>query len=254
MRSKKRIIFCLLFTFVCSRAQADITTGLTGWWKYNDGSGSTAVDSSGNGYNASLTNSPSWGGGKIWPFAISWVGSNTTYGTLAQNTFSLFPGGGPGTIAAWVFPISSGGGLCANLGASAVITDAQGAGYFVLGYDGTFICGGVYDGANKFVEYAVTANQWVHAALTWDGVTLTLYINGISQATAAAGTISDGLFQVNFGRGYSGGYLTANVDDLRTYSRALSASDITQLYNYSGSYVNKVNIQNSRINHAKIGY
>ncbi|RKX45773.1 MAG: hypothetical protein DRP64_04205, partial [Verrucomicrobia bacterium] len=36
-----------------------------GWWKLDEGSGATAVDSSGNGYNGTIVGSPSWSPGKF---------------------------------------------------------------------------------------------------------------------------------------------------------------------------------------------
>ena len=38
---------------------------LVGWWKLNEGSGSTAYDSSGNGDNGTLVNSPTWAAGPL---------------------------------------------------------------------------------------------------------------------------------------------------------------------------------------------
>src|ERR1700692_4864938 len=42
-----------------------ITNGLLAWWKYDDGSGSTALDSSGNSETGTLINAPTWISGKI---------------------------------------------------------------------------------------------------------------------------------------------------------------------------------------------
>ena len=41
------------------------TSNLVGWWKFDDGSGTTAVDSSGNSHTATLVNGISWVTGKI---------------------------------------------------------------------------------------------------------------------------------------------------------------------------------------------
>ena len=40
----------------------DVTgqTGLLGYWKFDDGVGETAVDSSGKEYNGTLVNTPTW--------------------------------------------------------------------------------------------------------------------------------------------------------------------------------------------------
>ena len=42
-----------------------ILNGLVGWWKFDEGSGTVAYDSSGNGHDGNLTNGPTWAAGKI---------------------------------------------------------------------------------------------------------------------------------------------------------------------------------------------
>lgn len=44
----------------------DITTGLVGHWKFDEGSGTKAADSSGSNNTGTLTNGPTWTAGKIW--------------------------------------------------------------------------------------------------------------------------------------------------------------------------------------------
>jgi hypothetical protein len=46
-------------------AHANITTGLVGHWKFDEGSGITAGDSSGNNNTGTLTNGPTWTTGKL---------------------------------------------------------------------------------------------------------------------------------------------------------------------------------------------
>jgi hypothetical protein len=49
--------------------------GLVGWWKFDEGSGTVAYDSSGNGNDGNLTNGPTWTTGKIGG-ALSFDGVN----------------------------------------------------------------------------------------------------------------------------------------------------------------------------------
>ena len=37
-----------------------LLNGLVGWWKFDEGSGTVAYDSSGNGHDGNLTNGPTW--------------------------------------------------------------------------------------------------------------------------------------------------------------------------------------------------
>lgn len=78
---------------------------------------------------------------------------------------------------------------------------------------------------------------WVHFAVTWTGNLGILYMNGVEVGRNSAMTLkpsSLGATTQNwFGRSqYSGDpYLTGTLDDIRIYSRALSASEIVTLVN-----------------------
>ena len=73
---------------------------------------------------------------------------------------------------------------------------------------------------------SLSGNKWAHLICTWDGTTLKLYVNASllssHNATSGPGNTAD--------RNYSfsgGGYL----DDLGIWNEALTAAEITQLYN-----------------------
>jgi len=59
-------------------------SGLVGYWKFDDGSGTTAADSSGNAHTATLVNGVSWVTGKIGD-AVSANGVNQYVSTPAIN-------------------------------------------------------------------------------------------------------------------------------------------------------------------------
>jgi hypothetical protein len=77
-----------------------------------------------------------------------------------------------------------------------------------------------------------TFNTWVHAVLTFDGSTMKFYANGILISTDSlpitiTGThdlLISNFYQdnVSFWKGY--------IDDVLIYNRALSASEITSIY------------------------
>ncbi|MHC4582445.1 MAG: hypothetical protein ACYS14_13400, partial [Planctomycetota bacterium] len=61
-KSNHLISFALLVGLVlASAAQAD----LVGWWKLDDGSGTTAIDSSDSGNDGTLQGDPQWVAGKV---------------------------------------------------------------------------------------------------------------------------------------------------------------------------------------------
>ena len=73
----------------------------------------------------------------------------------------------------------------------------------------------------RLVEHPLTAAQtWTHVAVTYDGSMLRLYVNGSEVASqAVTGTLRD--VRDSYAQGT---YLT--IDDVRIYSRALSASEL----------------------------
>src|SRR5665213_2140916 len=102
---KKLLLLILPILFALPNfAHADITTGLVGWWKFDEGSGSTAIDSSGNGFNGTERTSPTYVVGKIGPYALSLNGTNQNVTTsYVQTGITQY------TIAAWVKMTASSG-------------------------------------------------------------------------------------------------------------------------------------------------
>lgn len=80
-------------------------------------------------------------------------------------------------------------------------------------------------------------SAYYHLVLTYDGTTLTGYVNGASVGTplATSGTgASGGLNQTDIGESgmFAGGsFSSSDVDECGIWSRALTASEITELYN-----------------------
>lgn len=79
--------------------------------------------------------------------------------------------------------------------------------------------------------------KWTHAVGTWDGTQMAIYIDGILQNIApATGTLTSDNVSRNYtiGANYSQdsfGWFDGILDDVRVYNRALSESEIHELYN-----------------------
>jgi hypothetical protein len=102
----------------------------------------------------------------------------------------------------------------------------------------------------------IALNKWVYVALVFDGNLkgalnrMKLYVNGVQVLTDSASVvysnnvISDNLGKLatntEFGRWISQfgwfGYYSGSMDDIRIYNRALSASEITSLYNENACF------------------
>ena len=87
------------FDYFKVSGQSALEGGLVGYWKFDEGSGTTTVDSSGNGNVGNLQNGPTWVDGKRGK-ALSFDGVDD-YTTIENNT-NLDPHTSDWTISAWV--------------------------------------------------------------------------------------------------------------------------------------------------------
>jgi hypothetical protein len=82
----------------------------------------------------------------------------------------------------------------------------------------------------------VTTGTWYHAAFTYDGSTLRLYLNGIEKNNVA---FASGIFastaNILLGSQNAGGFgfLNGLLDDVEIYARSLSAAEVKALYDSS---------------------
>jgi hypothetical protein len=221
---------------------APSSTGLVGWWKLDDGAGTSATDSSGNAITLTTQNSPTWTtGGKI-NGALKFDGS-TQYADIADPPALRI--GGSFTLSAWVnFAALPTSGLYANL----IDKEATGGTNYQLTVDNNFTTAGLgwilnYNSTgccdNRVVKYTTPINTatWYHVVAVYDSVAQTesLYVNGAFGASASVAGFppesNGGPFNigVQHNGGFWGGYLNATLDDVRVYNRALSASEVSTL-------------------------
>ena len=96
----RRLIFSVSFFFVLGVVLTGATQAeLVAWWKFDEGSGTTAVDSSGNGNDGTLEGGAQWVAGQL-EGAIQFNGSNARvvapHIPLDSQSF---------TITMWVNPV-----------------------------------------------------------------------------------------------------------------------------------------------------
>jgi len=206
------------------------STGLVAWWKLNETSGTTAVDSSGSGNNGTLVNGPVWTTGKIGN-AVSFAGGSDAInigdpanGTLDFGTGSFSYGmwvNVSQSVGTWDSPWWKGGG-----------SDEE-AGYDLELGTGPWSAN-VSDGVtNKQVVFGnETLNRWVHIVAVVDrrANQLRAHQNG----TLIQSTDITGLGSVSSASGavisLDGTPFKGKVDDVRIYNRALSATEVIDLY------------------------
>jgi hypothetical protein len=209
------------------------TTGLVLYLKMDEGSGTTAADSSGNAHTGTL-NGPTWVPGRIGD-ALGFDGIDD-YVSLANP----LTGYSALTVTMWVRRLGSGtnwGRLFLNttVNNSITITEGQDPGGVLFRLTDS---GGVW---HELTLPSGTLNTaWHHFTLRWDGSDMQIYEDG----ALAAGPIAfaGALHAALPGKGpVIGGETAAHdccgtaswfngeIDELRVYSRALSVAEIGQL-------------------------
>ncbi len=196
--------------------------------KFDETSGTTLADSSGNARDATLSGS----GSTLATTAL------TTPGTAIDHN-----GSGRVTIAnaAWQntadFSIV---GLIRPTSLSGAIyiwqqcTDGSSGGNWFLRTSGTALQGVVFRSTgNTFaVSSALSTSTTYHVAMTWDGTTTRLYVNGSPDGTDTAGSGARTTGQailVPGGRSDGGGSV-GTQDDVAYFDYALTAGEISTLY------------------------
>jgi hypothetical protein len=78
-----------------------------------------------------------------------------------------------------------------------------------------------------------TPGVWYHVAAVKTGSSLSVYVNGVLEATTALGTFADAqMANLRIGSyAAEGSYLNGQVDEVELFNRALSGAEIQALYN-----------------------
>ena len=210
--------------------EQDIINGLIGYWKFDETAGNWAYDSSGNGNLGTLYNSPTRTASancKAGP-CLSFNGTNNYIRVPSSSSLDQT---GDFTLSAWVY--------VRTITSTAVVLERGVYGSsdeYGLVFSGSPSNGVSFQANNTYYysNQAFPLNQWVHLTGVLSGTTGTTYINGGSVATGTLAKATSGTDILNIGyRPGSGYYFDGLIDDVRIYSRALSATEITQLYNSS---------------------
>jgi hypothetical protein len=193
--------------------------GLVGYWTFDEGSGSTAYDHSGNGNNGTLVNSPTWVAGKVGG-ALSFNGTNQY---VQGNDTTLPQGASPRTMSAWIKTTTSGTSWFLSYG-----TDSTGnaSGMFVSG--GNLYATTWLNDLNSGIT--VNNNSWHFVVATYDGTTWRTYVDSVAGATNSPSTNTTGGNLKIGTRQDLTQYFSGTIDDVRIYNRALSANDVANLY------------------------
>jgi fibronectin type 3 domain-containing protein len=206
---------------------SDVTTpgapsGLVAAYGFDEGSGTTVTDLSGNGNNGTVSNA-TWSSSGMYGKALQFNGTNST--VTIPNSSSLQLSSGL-TLEAWVNPST------VNNNWRDVIYKANDNFYLEATStnssrpDGGLIGSGTY--ADAYGSTALLTNTWSYLAETYDGSAVRLYVNGTLVATTAhSGAISTSTNPLQIGGdSLYGQYFAGLIDEVRIYNSALTAAQI----------------------------
>jgi hypothetical protein len=208
-----------------------VPSGLTFWMPLDTSttSGATTNDLSGNAINGTLTNSPSLVTAQIQQ-GVSLNGTNQ-YVQLPNSSHLVMDGSsGAFSATAW-FKINS--------VADAMIFDNNIIFAECMGIRVNRSGNGLFNFVNGLIVNSVTTVASVvgvpsHIAVTWDGTTSKIYINGsLDNSGAATGaTCGQQAFAIGADTGNNSNFFPGWIDDVRAYAnRAITAGEVTSIYN-----------------------
>jgi hypothetical protein len=217
----------------------DITSGLVGEWGFDEANGTVAYDATGNSNNGTLTNSPTRATSTCKISGCLNITGNSfvtvqdpASGVLDPTTeYSLSVWLNYATTTSYGFIFSkanggSGGGyeLFRNIGGAIRFSSCDLVGS----------CGGGYFDITTSLSY--NNNNWHFVVATAKtGSTANIYVDGVlvkQSGTITQNNIANSYNLIIGARGSGGGDpFVGSIDDPRVYNRALSASEVAQLYN-----------------------
>lgn len=223
----------------------NLNDGLLGYWKFDEGSGGVARDSSGYGFDGVLTGGPTYvttvpsviafpdPSAVSLPGAPSWVdlGNRSEFMNLHDFTISqwvLLNNVNADSPNDWATPIGKG--------------TFNGHGWLVLFHLAGAHEINLYLNPDPFVSSNIAATipapsggwvagQWYHYAFTRSGSTIRGYLNGVEQVVATDSTVpGTNIAHLSMGQTSAGTYYwDGQIDETRIYTRGLAATEIQAL-------------------------
>ena len=204
--------------------------GLVAAYNFNEGSGTTVTDASGNGITGNIIGA-TWTTGGRNGNALSFNGSSSYVDlgnpALLQITGSM-------TWSAWVKAAAN----PADDGQIVAKSDDASGWQLKTSPDtgphtfGVRVAGATNTLAQRYSTTVRSLNVWYHVAGVYNASaqTLDIYVNGVLNNGTLSGTIPasqiNSAVNVNIGRRSGGFYFNGVIDDVRIYNRALSQAEI----------------------------
>lgn len=211
---------------------------LAGAWEFDECSGTAALDRSGNNATGAVTGGVAWSTDSPYQGGCSLDFNGSTGFVNVTNQPSL-NAASSFTITAWIKPTAY--PTASNFNENIVAHQDWGAklGYrMYLGSPGIGKLGaGVGNGTTQFeggVPWVPPLNLWSHVAVVYANTKLSFYANGAyvgSFVTTNVPFVQNDPHNATIGRHSSAGeYFSGQIDQVRFYQNAMTASAVRDLY------------------------
>jgi hypothetical protein len=202
---------------------APATGGLVAAFGFAESTGTKITDSSGRANHGTTAGATRTTSGK-YGRALSFDGVNDYASVPDTASLDLTKGM---TLEAWVYPTAGGSAWRTAL----LKETSAGLSYGLYAFDGGGHSAGFLNSGSDIGASSTTAlplSKWSHLAATYDGAALKLYVNGALKSTrTATGAMPTSTKPLKIGgNAVWGEFFKGSIDDVRVYSRALSATEL----------------------------
>jgi concanavalin A-like lectin/glucanase superfamily protein len=217
--------------------------GLTGYWSFNEGAGMVAGDFSGNGNHGTLTNGPTWTNGKRGQALDFDADSDNCVTTTSSLEATL---GGTASLAAWMRTTQAGDDDVWQAPGITGAEESGGQNDVFWGWIDDVGLIGIQAGNGDAAKSTAPINDgvWHYVVFTRNATTgtVSVYVDGELHDSATSETGNKtmpfsciGAFEDN---GDAIDYFQGILDDVRIYSRVLTAGEIARLYSSGAVKIN----------------
>ncbi len=210
------LIFVVLLVCLVVGSVSAGPAGLIGWWKFDEGAGTTAKDSSGLGNDGTISGGATWIAGKFAGALqlgnSSWVAINGVVNDITSTDI---------TLSVWIKTTQS------NEGEVFAANDSGSGHPLMFGVTGGTVF--VYDGSTRPFGSAINNNTWHMITYVRSGTAGTIYVDGVQIATYTAGYSFSSVARWSIGQEWDSNpsdFYTGAVDDARMYNRPLTVGEI----------------------------
>jgi prepilin-type N-terminal cleavage/methylation domain-containing protein len=214
------------------KATTRLEDDIVGYWHFDEGTGTSTLDASGNENDGELINGPTWSSasdckaGRCLDFDVdaSVQQVNASNGSGLDSQVPL-------TLMAWIYPEGTGG----TDSRSTIIKGYDPSSYY-LSYNDTNRALDCYwyetspAGYHSTPSDSVSLNEWSHIACVWDGSYLYQYVNGELKKTTGVTGSGRQASSITIGAESTARQFDGLIDEVRIYNTALSSSTVKSIY------------------------